>query len=132
MNKFSNLLRRTGGNCVTILKEYLSMKHRGANCGSDQQQSPHTSHRPARYFPTFVVCACGYRRGGGPKLGSSLCDFTNVLQNIRKIKQMKGSGLLIINFMNKNIFSNLKELVKELHNILKQDKAVYKPKIRYL
>ena len=47
-------------------------------------------------------------------------------------KEMKGSGLLIYNFNNRNIFYDLKILIKDIHNLLKQDEDVYKPKIRYL
>ena len=47
-------------------------------------------------------------------------------------KGMKGSGLLIINFKNKSLFKNLKLLIKDLSNFLKENDKVYKPKIRYL
>ena len=47
-------------------------------------------------------------------------------------KGMKGCGLLIYNFNNKNIFNDLKILIKDIHLLLKQDEDVYKPKIRYL
>ena len=47
-------------------------------------------------------------------------------------KGMKGSGLLIYNFNKKNIFNDLKMLIKDIHLLLKHDEDVYKPKIRYL
>jgi len=47
-------------------------------------------------------------------------------------KGMKGSGLLIINFNNKKILNDLKDLLKELHFYLKQDDDVFNPKIRLL
>ena len=48
------------------------------------------------------------------------------------MKGMKGSGLLIINFNKKIIFNHLKNLIKDLYNLLKNNEEVYKPKIRYL
>ena len=45
---------------------------------------------------------------------------------------MKGCGLLIYNFNNKNIFKVLKILIKVIHLLLKQAEDDYKPKIRYL
>ena len=45
---------------------------------------------------------------------------------------MKGSGLLLINFKDKKIFTNLKLLMKDLQICLRQSDNVYKSKIRYL
>ena len=45
---------------------------------------------------------------------------------------MKGSGLLIINFIENKILRDLKALSKELHFYLKQNDDVYNPKVRYL
>ena len=47
-------------------------------------------------------------------------------------KGMKGSGLLLINFYEKNIIKKLKELAKDLQFFLKQNDDIYKPKVRYL
>ncbi len=47
-------------------------------------------------------------------------------------KRMKGSGLLIINFKEKKILKDLKNLVKDLHFYLKYSEDVYNPKVRYL
>ena len=45
---------------------------------------------------------------------------------------MKGSGLLIMNFNEKKIMKDLKNLLKDLHLYLKQNDEVYNPKVRYL
>ncbi len=45
---------------------------------------------------------------------------------------MKGSGLLLLNFKEKNIFKELKSLLKELHSYLKQSNDTYNPKVRLL
>ncbi len=45
---------------------------------------------------------------------------------------MKGSGLLLLNFKEKNIFKELKSLLKELHSYLKQSDDTYNPKVRLL
>ena len=47
-------------------------------------------------------------------------------------KSLKGSGLLIFNFNERNIMKDLKNLLKELHFYLKLNDEVYKPKVRYL
>ncbi len=47
-------------------------------------------------------------------------------------KGMKGSGLLLINFKENKILSDLKSLLRDLHLYLKQGDDVYNPKIRYL
>ncbi len=45
---------------------------------------------------------------------------------------MKGSGLLIINFIEKNILKDLKGVLKDLSFYLKQNEDAYNPKVRYL
>ncbi len=45
---------------------------------------------------------------------------------------MQGSGLLLINFTNRFIMSNLKEVIYEIQNILKQEENITRAKLRYL
>ena len=45
---------------------------------------------------------------------------------------MQGSGLLLINFTNRSIMKNLKEVIHEIQNILKQDENSTRSKLRYL
>ena len=45
---------------------------------------------------------------------------------------MQGSGLLLINFLNRSIMKNLKEVIKEIQNILKQEENSTRFKLRYL
>ena len=45
---------------------------------------------------------------------------------------MQGSGLLLINFTNRSIMKNLKEVINEVQNILKQEENITRSKLRYL
>jgi len=45
---------------------------------------------------------------------------------------MQGSGLLLINFTNRSIMKNLKEVINEIQNILKQEENITRSKLRYL
>ncbi len=45
---------------------------------------------------------------------------------------MQGSGLLLINFTNRSIIKNLKEVINEIQNILKQEENITRFKLRYL
>ena len=45
---------------------------------------------------------------------------------------MQGSGLLLINFLNRSIIKNLKEVINEIQNILKQEENSTRFKLRYL
>ena len=45
---------------------------------------------------------------------------------------LQGSGLLLINFTNRSIMKNLKELIHEIQNILKQEENITRAKLRYL
>ena len=45
---------------------------------------------------------------------------------------MQGSGLLLINFSNRSIMKNLKEVIHEIQNILKQEENSTRFKLRYL
>ena len=45
---------------------------------------------------------------------------------------MQGSGLLLINFTNRSIIKNLKEVINEIQNILKQVENSTRSKLRYL
>ena len=45
---------------------------------------------------------------------------------------MQGSGLLLINFSNRSIMKNLKEVIHEIQNILKQEENITRFKLRYL
>ncbi len=45
---------------------------------------------------------------------------------------MQGSGLLLVNFTNRSIMKNLKEIIKEIQNILKQEENSTRFKLRYL
>ncbi len=45
---------------------------------------------------------------------------------------MQGSGLLLINFSNRSIMKNLKEVINEIQNILKQEENSTRFKLRYL
>ena len=45
---------------------------------------------------------------------------------------MQGSGLLLINFLNRSIMKNLKEAIHEIKNILKQEENSTRFKLRYL
>ena len=45
---------------------------------------------------------------------------------------MQGSGLLLINFSNRSIMKNLKEIIHEIQNILKQEENTTRFKLRYL
>ena len=45
---------------------------------------------------------------------------------------MQGSGLLLINFSNISIMKNLKEVIHEIQNILKQEENSTRFKLRYL
>ena len=45
---------------------------------------------------------------------------------------MQGSGLLLINFTNRSIMKNLKEVINEIQNILKLEENTTKSKLRYL
>ena len=63
---------------------------------------------------------------------NNLINLELPIYNDIEMKGMKGSGLLIINFNKKIIFNHLKNLIKDLYNLLKNNEEVYKPKIRYL
>tara|TARA_B100000242_G_scaffold258676_1_gene203083 strand:+ start:115 stop:945 length:831 start_codon:yes stop_codon:yes gene_type:complete len=45
---------------------------------------------------------------------------------------MQGSGLLLINFTNRSIMKNLKEVINEIQNIIKQEENITRSKLRYL
>ena len=45
---------------------------------------------------------------------------------------MQGSGLLLINFTNRSIMKNLKEVINEIQNIIKQEENTTRSKLRYL
>ena len=45
---------------------------------------------------------------------------------------MQGSGLLLINFSNRSIMKNLKEVINEIQNIIKQEENTTRSKLRYL
>ena len=45
---------------------------------------------------------------------------------------LQGSGLLLINFTNRSIIKNLKEVINEIQNILKQEENITRSKLRYL
>jgi len=45
---------------------------------------------------------------------------------------MQGSGLLLINFTNRSIMKNLKEVINEIQNILKKEENITRSKLRYL
>ncbi len=45
---------------------------------------------------------------------------------------MQGSGLLLINFTNRSIMKNIKEVISEIQNILKQEENITRFKLRYL
>ena len=45
---------------------------------------------------------------------------------------MQGSGLLLINFTNRSIMKNLKEVINEIQNIIKQKENITRSKLRYL
>ena len=45
---------------------------------------------------------------------------------------MQGSGLLLINFSNRSIMKNLKEVIHEIQNILKKEENSTRAKLRYL
>ena len=45
---------------------------------------------------------------------------------------MQGSGLLLINFTNRSIIKNLKEVINEIQSILKQEENITRFKLRYL
>ena len=45
---------------------------------------------------------------------------------------MQGSGLLLINFSNRSKMKNLKEVISEIQNILKQEENSTRFKLRYL
>ena len=45
---------------------------------------------------------------------------------------MQGSGLLLINFSNRSIMKNLKEVIHEIQNILKLEENSTRFKLRYL
>ena len=45
---------------------------------------------------------------------------------------MQGSGLLLINFSNRFIMKNLKEVIHEIQDILKQEENSTRFKLRYL
>ena len=45
---------------------------------------------------------------------------------------MQGSGLLLINFSNRSIMKNLKEVIQEIQDILKQEENSTRFKLRYL
>ena len=45
---------------------------------------------------------------------------------------MQGSGLLLINFTNRSVMKNLKEVINEIQNILKQEENITRSKLRYL
>jgi len=80
----------------------------------------------------------------------NILENDNFIQNIRKkgisniinieIPIMKygdhislqGSGLLLINFTNRSIMKNVKEVISEIQNILKQEENITRFKLRYL
>ena len=80
----------------------------------------------------------------------NILENDNFIQNIRKkgisniinieIPIMKygdhislqGSGLLLINFTNRSIMKNFKEVISEIQNILKQEENITRFKLRYL
>jgi len=45
---------------------------------------------------------------------------------------LQGSGLLLINFTNRSIMKNVKEVISEIQNILKQEENITRFKLRYL
>ena len=45
---------------------------------------------------------------------------------------LQGSGLLLINFTNRSIMKNLKEVIHEIQNVLKQEENSTRAKLRYL
>ena len=45
---------------------------------------------------------------------------------------LQGSGLLLINFTNRSIMKNLKEVIHEIQNILKKEENSTRAKLRYL
>ncbi len=45
---------------------------------------------------------------------------------------MQGSGLLLINFTNRSIMKNLKEVINEIQKIIKQEENITRSKLRYL
>ena len=63
---------------------------------------------------------------------SRIINFELPIISNSKDRGMKGSGLLIINFIENKILRDLKALSKELHFYLKQNDDVYNPKVRYL
>ncbi len=54
-----------------------------------------------------------------------------IMSNIED-RGMKGSGLLIINFNDKKIMKELRDLLKDLHFYLKVNDDAFNPKVRYL
>ena len=80
----------------------------------------------------------------------NILENDNFIQNIRKkgigniinievpIKKygdnvgLQGSGLLLINFTNRFIMRNLKEVINEIQNIIKQEENSTRAKLRYL
>ena len=69
----------------------------------------------------------------------NILENDSFIQNIRKKGigniinvGMQGSGLLLINFSNRSIMKNLKEVIHEIQDILKQEENSTRFKLRYL
>ena len=63
---------------------------------------------------------------------SNIINIEVPIMKYRDNVGMQGSGLLLINFTNRTIMKNLKEVINEIQNILKQEENSTRFKLRYL